>query len=168
MPLEPNQFHKHLFIRTFFKIHFTEFVALYKQLNGSLELDGKKWHQFVNSKELFDMIYPSMQQISHFTLEAIAYCEPVEFLGDEIRTEDFQTYHAIPQVQHDNLKTPDQLLGTIQHATTCFITMVCHMFFKHLYKKQFMILREVNGMGTSWVYLNNELEYCLQEDEGVS
>lgn len=161
--LKNNQWHKHNYVRTFFRINLEKVEDLYKQLNGSLDLNPKKWHRFVNSKELFDLIYPLMSTISEFTLEAIAYSEPIEWLGDEMRTGDFEIYHAMPFELHDNIQRPNIRFGVLQHATRCFITMLSHMFFKHLYQKPFMILRGIQGTGSAWVYLNNDLEYCYIE-----
>ncbi len=162
--LEKRQWHKHNYIRTFFYINLEELEKIYKQINGSFDLNAKKWHQFVNSKELFDLVYPLILSISDFTLEAIAYSEPVEFLGNEIKTDDYEIYYAMPFELYDNIQKLDTRLGTLQQATRCFITMLNHMFFKHLYKKPFMILREVQGTGSTWVCLNDNLEYCYVEN----
>ncbi len=161
LQLDKNQWWKHNYIRTFFRINLGKIEKLYIQLNGSLDLSAKKWHKFVNSKELFDMIYPLMSTISNFTLNAIAHSEPIEWLGDEMRTGDCEIYHAMPFELHDNMQMPDMHLGTLQHATRCFITMLSHMFFKHLYQRPFTILREIKGTGSAWVCLNDNLEYCL-------
>ena len=161
LPLADNQWHKHNYIRTFFNINLEKLEGIYKQLNGSLDLTPEKWHRFVNSKELFELTYPLILTVSNFTLEAIAHSELIEQLGNEIRTDSCETYHAIPFELYDNLSTPDIRLGTIQHATRCFITMLNHMFFKHLYKKPFMILRGIKGTESAWVCLNDELEYCF-------
>lgn len=161
--LEDNQWHKHNYIRTFFCVNLEKLQEIYIQLNGSLDLTPQNWHRFVNSKELFDIVYPLMASISEFTLDAIAYSEPIEWLGDEMRTTDFETYHAMSFELHDNMQKPDIRLGTLQHATRCFITMLSHMFFKHLYQKPFMILRGIQGTGSAWVCLNDDLEYCHTE-----
>ena len=159
--LENNQWHKYNYIRTFFRINLEKLEELYKQLNGSLDLSPKKWHRFVNSKELFQLVYPLMSTVSDFTLEAIAYSEPIEYLGEEMITSDHEVYYAMSFELHDNIRVFDMHLGTLQHATRCFIIMLNHMFFKHLYQKPFMILREVQDMGgNTMVCLNDDLEYC--------
>ncbi len=159
LDLDKNQWQKHSYIRTFFLVNTEKLENLYEQLNGSLELNAESWHRFANSKELFNLVYPLIPNISSFTLEAIAYSEPVEWLGDEMRTGDCEVYHAMPFELHDNMQRPDISFGFIQHATKCFITMLNHMFFKHLYQKPFMILRDIQGTGSSWVCLNDDLDY---------
>jgi len=161
VPLEPNQWHKHNYIRTFFRINVGQLEEIYRQLNKSLKLNGKNWHRFVNSKELFDLIYPLMASVTDFTRNAVAFSEPIEWLGDEMRTGNCEGYHAVPFALHDNITVPDEQMGVLQHATRCFTAMLNHMFFRHLHKKPFMILREIKGMGSAWVGLNDDLEYFI-------
>lgn len=163
VPLEPNQQHKHEYIRTFFRINTEKLETIYKGLNNSLKLNAKNWHRYVNSKELFDLVYPLVSTISDFTRNAIAYSEPIEWLGHEMRTREGEVYNAMPFITHDNMQSPDIRMGTLQHATRCFITILNHMFFKHLYKKSFMILREVKGTISTWVSLNDNLEYFIAD-----
>ena len=165
--LEPNQWHKHNYIKTFFRLNLKKLEAVYRKLNGSLRLDAEKWHRYVNSKELFDLIYPLICTVTDFTLDAVAYSEPIEWLGDEIRTGKCEVYHAIPFELHDNMQLPDVEMGTKQHATRCFTTMLNHMFFKYLHKKPFMILREVNGAGSTWVGLNDDLAYFIADRNAI-
>ena len=161
VPLGEKQLYKHCYIRTFFLMSIENLESLYKQINTSLDLNPKKWQRFINSKELFGMVYPLMSTAPEFTLEAIAYSEPIEQLGVEMRTGDCEIYFAMPFELRDSIRVPDIHLGTLQHATGCFITMLGHMFFKHLYQKPFTILREVKGYGSVRVCLNDNLEYFI-------
>lgn len=159
VPLEPMQQHKHNYIKTFFRINIERLLAIYRSLNGSEELNAENWHRYVNSKELFDCVYPLMRCITPYTRNAIANSEPIEQLGDEMLTERFETYHAMSFELHDNITRPDMELFELQHATRCFITALNHMFFKYLYKGSFVIFRG----GTIRICLNDDLEYEFVE-----
>lgn len=161
--LEPNQWHKHNFIKIFFRINLEVLLAIYLKLNGSLKVNAENWYRYSNSKELFDLVYPLMSAVTDFTRNAIAFSEPIEWLGMEMRTGKCEIYIALPLDSHDNLRVINEELGITQHATRCFIAMLNHMLFKHLYKKPFMILREIKGQGSTWVALNDDLDYFIAD-----
>ncbi|MFA6278977.1 MAG: hypothetical protein WC638_02745 [Candidatus Paceibacterota bacterium] len=156
VPLKGLQIHKHEYIKTFFRLNRKRLEAVYRKLNVSLRLNAENWHRYVNSKELFDMVYPLMCTVTYFTRDAVAHSEPADSLGIEMHTEKHEMYIAMSFELHDNLMIMNVDLGIKQHATRAFITMLNHFMFKHLYKKPFTILQ---GAGGDIFRLNENLDY---------
>lgn len=139
LQLTAKQQYKHNCIKIFFLSQLNVFLELYQKLNGSKKVSAKNWYRFVNSRELFDIIYPKVGTLSPLTQDAIAHSEPIEDLGSEIYTEKHEIFVALPVVEHDDLREINLERGVQQHATRCFIVGLSHLLFKQLYKGVFII-----------------------------
>ncbi|MFH1744917.1 MAG: hypothetical protein ABH881_01985 [bacterium] len=131
-------------------------MAIYQMLNGSFELNKENWNRYVNSKELFDIVYPLMCDVSNCT-RGVMCDESIDCIGNKILA-DNQIYFAVPEIRN----TPsEEDLRIAHYASVCFITMLNHMFFRYLYQEPFVILKGSDD--SIKVRLNEKLEYELVE-----
>lgn len=164
--IEGIKWYRHNYVKTFYLLNKEKNFELYEKNRKKKRLNPKDWNVYVNSKELHDSIYSLICSVTNFTKDALAYGEMAENFGMEMRTMRGEQYIALPLVLHDNINlcplNPEALNPAImanQVATRAFITMLNHMFFKDLYGKPFIILKNIIGTESTWVKLNNDYEY---------
>lgn len=147
------------------------FSDLYRKVSGSKRYTPENWHRYVNSPELYRLIYDKLITLSREGRTIIAYCE-LDDDGFEIWVTGGEVIFAGIACAHEN-STFGKMLMTMrmkqmseskfvqeevtlnQIAARSFLKTVNHMVFAWMFKKKPFTIRRRNGH----YRLNERLDY---------
>ena len=145
---EPNRGYwkqKHAFARVFYALFKVQMMALWEKINGGKELRPSVWTDFVESSELWQMMYGKFVTMSCVTSEMCLAAELAED-GMEALTQERETYFLVP-IGHAAIAIPNgksvllTLEGESKRRCACqqLLKTVLMYFFADLYKRKFTV-----------------------------
>lgn len=137
---------KHAFARAFYYIFKVSMMDLWEKLLGNKPLRPSTWTDFVESPELWKMVYDKLMTMSYVTIDMCAFSELAND-GMDALTQERETYFLVPLMQAmvpvpegESVLQTLEVEGKKRYACQQLLKTILIYFFADVYQKKFTVL----------------------------